>query len=82
MDVILKMFFFSFNNVDIRFAEGEIITWRNHTIAIILPRPKKVKLIKKRKSAIASPNEKADTFVVYVAELPLMFIYQSRKALI
>ena len=81
IEIVLKMPFFSFNNVDIKFAELERLIWRTYTAAEALPTTNWVKLIDKRTFAKMALDKNSETFVMYVAALKMptaMFIHFSR----
>ena len=64
-EVILEMFFFTFNNADIQFIEKKLI-WRSYTAAEALPTTKQLELINKKKFAKVA-FEESKIFVIYVA---------------
>ena len=72
MEVVLGMPFLAFSNVDIQFAEKELI-WRSYTAAEALSTTKWVELIDKKEFAKATLDEESETFVVHIAilEAPL-----------
>ena len=70
MEVILRIPFLTFNNVDIKFAQGEL-TWRSYTPTEALPATKHVELINKKEFAKVALDENSETFVVYMAFLNL-----------
>lgn len=69
MEVVLKMVFLSFTNIDIEFAELETLTWRSYTSAEALSIINQVKYIDKKKFAKIVLNENSETFVVYIVAL-------------
>ena len=70
LEVILKMLFLTFSNVDIQFAQEEF-TWRPYILAKALPTTKRVKLINKKEFAKVALDENSEIFVVNVASLNL-----------
>ena len=83
MEVVLRMFFLTFSNVDIQFAEKEL-TWRPYTAVEALITTKQLELINKKKYTKAALDEEFKTFVMHIAalEAPLvgMAIHPSQKA--
>ena len=76
--------FLTLSNVDIWFAEKELI-WRSYTTAEGLPTTRWVNLIDKKEFAKAALDENSETFVVHVATLEApdsarMMIYPSWAA--
>ncbi len=81
MEVVLGISFLSFNNINVKFAELEKLTWRSYIAAKALPITNRVKIINKKKFAKAALNKNFETFVIYVAALEVltaMSIYLSR----
>ena len=68
MEMVLRMPFLTFNNVDIQFAEKEL-TWRFYTATEALPTTKRVELIDKKEFAKVALDKESETFVVQVAAL-------------
>ena len=68
MEVILRMFFLTFNNANIQFAKKKL-TWRSYTGTEALSTTKRIELIDKKKFAKAALDEKSETLVVHVAAL-------------
>ncbi len=66
--VVPGMPFLTFSNVDIWFAEKELI-WRSYTTAEALATTRWVNLIDKKEFAKAALDENSETFVVHVATL-------------
>lgn len=81
MKVVLEIFFLSFNNTNIKFAELKKLTWRIYTTAEALPTTSWVKLVNKKEFAKAALDENSKTFMVHVVFLKVptaMPIYPSR----
>ena len=68
MKVVLGMFFLTFNNADIQFAEKEF-TSRSYTTAEILSTTKWIKLIDKIEFAKVALDKEFETFVMHIAAL-------------
>ena len=66
--VILGMPFLTFSNVDIWFAERELV-WRTYSATEALPTSQRVEIIDKKEFATAALNEEEETFVLYMAAL-------------
>ena len=83
MKVFLKMFFFSFNNANIKFAELEKLTWKTYIAAEALPTTNSVKFINKKEFAKAALDKNPETFIVHIAILKMpttMPIYLSKTS--
>lgn len=78
--MIFRILFFSFSDVNVRFAETEGFTKKNYIAATALLTTKKGKFINKRKFAAATMDKKAGTFAVDVAAFPATSIHPSKKA--
>ena len=81
VEMVLRMSFLTFSNVDIKFAEKEL-TWRSYTVAEALPTTRRVELINKKEFAKVALDENSETFVVHVAtlEVPKITIHPSQTA--
>ena len=83
MEMILRMLFLTFSNIDIQFAKKELI-WRFYTAVEALPTTKRVELIDKKEFAKTVLDEKSEIFVVHVVALEAllagMAIHLSQKA--
>ena len=69
-EVILKIPFFIFSNVNIQFAWRELI-WKSYTMDKALSTTKRVELINKKEFAKAVLDKNSETFVVYMVFLNL-----------
>ena len=67
-DMVLRMPFFTLNNVDIDFPKKKL-WWRSYTIKKTLPTTKRVKLVGKKEFAAAALDPEYEIFVVYIASL-------------
>lgn len=65
MKVVLGMFFLTFSNVNIWFAEQKLV-WRAYNATKALPMTQKVGIIDKKKFAAATLKKKDKTFVVHI----------------
>ena len=70
MEVVLGMFFLTFNNVDIQFVEKEL-TWRTYTTKDTLPTTCQVKYISQKKFVKAVIDENIKAFVIHISSLGL-----------
>ncbi len=75
MEMVLRMPFLSFSNVDVEFAELGKLTWRTYKTAEVLPTTNWVKLIDKKEFARAALDENSETFVVHVSALEVTTIH-------
>lgn len=66
MKIILRIAFFSLNNVHIWFTETCNLTWRNYTAAKSILTTNRVKLLNKKKFAKVVLDKNIKTFVVYI----------------
>ena len=71
MKVVLEMLFLTFSNINIWFAEQELV-WRTYSAAKILLTTRKVEIIGKKEFAAAALNKEDETFVVHMAALCVM----------
>lgn len=83
IDIILKMSFLAFSNVNILF-NTESFTWKTYSAAKTLPLAKWAKLINKQEFAITTLNKNSETFVVHLAALKALkpALYLSRAPLL
>ena len=65
------MFFLTFSNTDIRFAEQELV-WKTYSAAKALPTTRKVEIIGKKQYAAAVINKKDKTFKIHMAALSVV----------
>ena len=82
MEVVLGIFFLTFSNANIKFAEKEL-TWRSYTAKEALLTTQRVKLIDKNEFAKAALDENIEAFMVYVSSPSLkskMTIHPARGA--
>ena len=80
MEVILEMSFLIFNNVNIQFAEKELI-WRSYITEQALTTICWVELIEKKEFAKTALNENVKAFVIYMAFFILkMSIHPAQEA--
>ena len=68
LEVVLRMLFLILSKADIRFAERKLV-WRTYMAAETLPTTRRVKIIDKRKFAVAALNADNETFVMHRAAL-------------
>ena len=68
IEIVLRILFLSFSDVNIWFVEREII-WRRYITAKVLFITQKLKLINKKKFAALALDTNSLTFVVYVVAL-------------
>ena len=83
IEVVLKMLFLSFSNIDIKFVKLKKLTWRTYIIIKALPTTSWVKLINKREFARVTLDENFKTFVIHITALKMstaMFIYLFRTS--
>ena len=66
MDIILKVLFLSFGNINIQFAEKKL-TSRFYITEQVLPITEKIELIDRKKFAKAALNQNIRAFIVHVA---------------
>lgn len=69
LEVILRISFLSFGNIDIEFARLKRLTLRFYDTIEALPIIYQIQLIDKKKFAHVMLDENADTFVIYLAML-------------
>ena len=80
IEVVLSIFFLTFNNVDIQFAEKKLI-WRTYITKKALPATRLVKFIDKKEFAITMLDKNIETFVIYISSLgSRITFYSARKA--
>ena len=80
MEVVLGMFFLTFNNVDVQFAEKKL-TWKIYITKEALPTTRWVKIINQKGFIKAALDENIKAFVVHVSSLGLRInIHPARKA--
>lgn len=81
IEMVLKMLFITFSNVDIQFAKKKV-SWRFYTTVEALSTNKQVELINKKKSVKIALYEESQTFVVHVSTLQVseITIHSSQKA--
>ena len=80
MKVVLGMFFPTLNNVNVQFAEKELI-WRIYITEKAFPTPRKVEIIDQNKFAKAALDENVEAFVVHISSLKSrMTIHSAREA--
>lgn len=70
MDIVFEMPFLTFNNIDIRFAEGDF-TWRIYMAKKALPSIKRVQIINLKKFAKAALDPNQEVFIICVATIIL-----------
>lgn len=70
MEVVLEMFFLSFNNTNIYFVKIKL-TWRFYTTAKIFYTIKQKKFIDKKKLAKVILNKKVEAFIMHVTSFNL-----------
>lgn len=85
MQVILKIYFLSFNNTNIEFGKLKELTWRSYTTSRALPTISQLEYIDKGEFIIMALNENLSTFIVYsialkIIEIVDMAIYLSQIA--
>ena len=68
MEVVLGMFFLTFSNVDVQFAEKELI-WRTYTTKEALPTIRWVEIINWNEFAKTALDKNVEAFVVHVSSL-------------
>lgn len=68
IEMVLKIFFLTLFNVDIRFAEKKF-KWKSYTIAEALHITKKVELINKKEFVTIAMDKTFKTFVIDIATL-------------
>ena len=81
MEVILKMPFLSFSNINVKFAELEKLIWRTYIAAEALLTTNRIELINNKEFAKAALDKNFKTFVIHVAILEVsttMPIYPSK----
>lgn len=71
------MYFFSFDNIDMKFAELEKLIEKSYNTIEVLPTTSRVEIINKRKFANVALDENFKTFIVYIAILKIISIYFS-----
>lgn len=75
------MLFLSLSNIDVKFVEKlKKFTWRSYIVTDVLSTTSQVELINKRKFARTALDENFETFVIYVATLEIILIYNSRAS--
>lgn len=83
MEVILKMSFLIFNNIDFQFAKKDL-TWKSYTAAKALSITKQIELINKKVFAKAELDENVGAFIIHMTFFSLskltILIYPARKA--
>lgn len=78
--MVLRMFFLTFSDLDLWFAEKKLI-WRSYITAKALPIINRVQLIVKKEFAQAALDENSETFVVNLASiLETISIHLARNA--
>lgn len=78
IEVVLGMFFLSFDNSNVEFAELRKHTRRLYNVAEALPTISWVKLIHKKEFAKTALNENSETFIMHVLALGTTMIHPSR----
>ena len=78
--MVLGMLFLTFSNVNVQFAENELI-WRTYTTEKALTTTRQVEIIARKKFAKTALDENVEAFVVHVSSLGSQIsIHPSRKA--
>ncbi len=77
IEVILGMLFLFFNNIDVKFAKLEKLTWRLYIEAKALSTTCLLKHIDKREFTRVALDENSKTFVIRVTTLEATTIYPS-----
>lgn len=72
IELILRISFLSFSNIDIEFIKLEKLTWRLYTIAEALHTTTWVELIKNSEFAKGASDRNFETFVIYIAILKIL----------
>lgn len=67
--MVLKMPFFFFSNIDIKFIELKKLTWTIYTTAQTLSTTNQVKIIDKKKFARVAIDKNFKTFIVHMSVL-------------
>ena len=65
-EIVLRIPFLTMSNADVEFQAWNL-QWRSYTIGDILPTPRQIKLIRKKKFVAAALDLKHEVFVVHVA---------------
>lgn len=71
MEVVLKMPFLSFSNIDIEFVRSGTFIWKFYDTAKILSTTNWVQLIDKHEFAKVAIEESSETFMIHVAALEI-----------
>lgn len=69
MEIILKILFFSFNNIDVKFAELEKLIWEFYIVTEALSTISWVQPINKREFTKAALDTNLETFMIYILTL-------------
>ena len=78
-DIVLGMLFFTMSNVDV----AQDLQWKYFTTGDVFPTTRQVKLIRKKKFAIAVLDLKYEAFIIYVIAFSIYFsdkMHPSKKA--
>lgn len=81
MEIVLRMFFLSLSNIDVKFGTKKL-TWKRNTVVVIIPMVKQVKLINKYEFVKAALDKDSKTYIVYIATLKNTELHSSRVLLL
>lgn len=73
IEVVLGMLFLTLSNIDVKFADRELI-WKSYITSEALLTTKRVELINKKEFAKAVLDEESKAFVVHVATLEALLV--------